>query len=71
MDNDNNGGVCFYLNRVGNVDTLLHTRNVELDHPQVFAFDYDGSQRSYKSGTQVQGFINKATIQRLSVGTVL
>lgn len=48
--------VFLYLNRVGNVETLLQARDVELDHPQVFAFDYDGSQRPYKSNREVGRF---------------
>lgn len=48
--------LCFYhldyfinLNRAGNVETLLHARDVKLDHSQVFAFDDDASQRPHKS----------------------
>lgn len=41
-----------YLDRAGNVETLLHTRDVELDHSQVFAFDYNASQRAHKSESE-------------------
>lgn len=44
----------FNLNRAGNVKTLLHARDVELDHSQVFAFDYDASQRPHKSEREVE-----------------
>lgn len=45
-----------YLNRAGYVETLLHTRDIQLDHPEVFAFDYDASHRSNKSERQVEDF---------------
>lgn len=40
------------LNGAGNVETLLHARNVKLDHSQVFAFHYDTSKITHKSGKQ-------------------
>lgn len=43
----------FHLDRTGNVETLLHARDVELDHPQVFAFDDDPSLRPQKSEGKV------------------
>lgn len=48
------GFFFFNLNRAGNVKTLLHARDVELDHSQVFAFDYDASQRPHKSEREVE-----------------
>lgn len=44
-----------YLNGACNVETLLHAGDVELDHSQVFAFDYDASQWANKSEREVRG----------------
>lgn len=40
------------LNGAGDVETLLHSRDVKLDHSQVFAFDYDTPKRTHKSETR-------------------
>lgn len=40
------------LNGAGNIEALLHARDVKLDHSQVFAFHYDTSKRTHKSGKQ-------------------
>lgn len=53
----------FYLNRTGNVEALLHAGDVELDHSQVFAFDYDASQRPHKSEREVEDFIQEVSRQ--------
>lgn len=53
-----------YLNGAGNVETLLHARDVELDHSQVFAFDYDASQRADKSEREVRGSLSKWEMPR-------
>lgn len=47
-------GFFFNLNRAGNVKTLLHARDVQLDHSQVFAFDYNASHRPHKSEREVK-----------------
>lgn len=44
-----------HLNGACNVETLLHAGDVELDHSQVFAFDYDASHRADKSEREVRG----------------
>lgn len=43
------GSLCSYLDRAGNVETLLHTSDLKLNHSQVFAFDSDVPQRPHKS----------------------
>lgn len=45
--------IFFNLNRAGNVKALLHARDVQLDHSQVFAFDYNASHRPHKSEREV------------------
>lgn len=55
----------FYLNGTSNVETLLHARDVKLDHSQVFTFDYDGSNRADKSEQEVVNTFVMATVIRL------
>lgn len=52
----------FYLYGAGNVKTLLHAGNVQLDHPQVFAFDNDASKRPHKSDRQFMKLVRKLMV---------
>ena len=45
------GAQLCYLDGAGDVEALLHPRDIQLDHPQVFALHYDGPQRAYKPET--------------------
>lgn len=37
-----------YLDRAGDVQALLHARDIQLNDSQIFAFYNDGTQRAHK-----------------------